>query len=126
VNVKGSELASEIVGVVNDFLNKGLQPLRIGSTRMLLGGQTLFDTFGHQGDTGQFLAEIIVQVKAYATPFVLGDFEEFVFEPFALLNDISQFEICRLQIRRGSPPTAALGSARCSPDGHLHACSAGF
>src|SRR5262245_15149104 len=41
VDVERGELAREVVGVINDFLNQRLKPLRIGSARMSLGGQPL-------------------------------------------------------------------------------------
>ncbi|HVZ36772.1 MAG TPA: hypothetical protein VG963_30310, partial [Polyangiaceae bacterium] len=98
--VERAETVREIVGVQDHLLDEHLDVPSLLGAIGLAGGQPALESFHHERNAGEALAEVVMQIEADAAAFVLGDFEQLGFETPALFEDSLQLGIGVTQIRR--------------------------
>jgi len=100
LRVQGAELPRQVVSVLRNLLDE-----RVNFSRFLRAGMFIFreaalQSFGHESRPGEFLPQIIVQIKADSPSLVLRNFQQLIFQPPALLEQRLKLHVCRAQLRR--------------------------
>ena len=77
-DVEGTELMREVVRVINQAFHQLANLAGFLGAGMARARQALLEAPDHERHSRQFLAEIVVQIETDASPFILGNLEQFV------------------------------------------------